>query len=398
MKNIVTLFPNYQDIHFYKDPGQIPYRFKRKGFNVYILRFANDKKCPITKSKINIIEIPKKRLGYGILSVWKYMKKNARKIDILNLFHINFQSIFAAFVYKKINKKGFVYLKMDNCKYSGYYRWEKIYDDSISIINEWNEENSNVKDIIKKWLMKKQIKNIDMFSVEDNASCEYYSKKYEFIKNNIIISFNGHTIDLFDVKKPRKYEDKEDIICSVGRFGNYQKATNILLNAFAKTIDRHEWNLMLAGNIEENYKKEIEKFFSYNPLMKSRVNILGYLNKKDLFEIYNKSKIFCLPSRYETFANVYSEAMYYKNAIITTPTTSVKDIIEEYRMGILVDVDNVDQLSQKIIYLINNPSLIQQYGENAKAFCDEYLSWDVITDKILAEINKKCENKIYSVP
>ncbi|MCX6267617.1 MAG: glycosyltransferase family 4 protein [Bacteroidetes bacterium] len=127
-------------------------------------------------------------------------------------------------------------------------------------------------------------------------------------------------------------------------------------------------------------------YFTKTPELKSRVFFHGSLGRKELFELYNQSKIFCLPSRFEGFANVYSEAMFFRNAIVTTPSTSLRDIVLDYNCGELAEADNVELLSETLIKIINNPVLNELYATNAKDFCESNLYWDKISDKLQTEI------------
>lgn len=377
MEKFVTFFPSYQDFHFYKDPGQIPFRFKRKGYDAKIVTFESGFSYPDTERYIEIETIPLQRHGYTQLSVWHYMKLNARDIDVFNVFHISFGSLFAAFAYKFFNKKGFVYLKMDNCSATGRYEWEEIWIGGSSL------------GLLKRLLFKHLfIFKVDLFSVEDQQSLDYYSSKYAFFKNKLVLALNGHTVDLIGGNVEFDFNGKENIVLTVGRLGTYQKATDNLLAAFVMSASEHDWKLILAGEIAAEFKPAIEQFYTTYPELRERVIFLGPLEKLELFDWYRRAKIFCLPSRFEGFANVYSEAMYYGCAIVTTAKTSVGGLIEKFHLGVLVRVDDAIDLSQKVGELITNSTLNQQCGENAKTFCNTSLSWDHIADEINDTIEK----------
>lgn len=58
---------------------------------------------------------------------------------------------------------------------------------------------------------------------------------------------------------------------TVARLGTKQKATDILLQGFAKTADMHNWNLKLIGTIDDNFRKYITSFFVQYPNLKERI-------------------------------------------------------------------------------------------------------------------------------
>lgn len=386
---IVTLFPSFKNLHFYKDPGQIAYRFQKAGYNALVVCYKNEKDYSKTKLYIPVLTVLNNKISRKFnLGLTSFLIKNSRGIDILNLFHLKWDSLFFAFVYKLINPSGFVYLKMDNCYYSGFYPWEQFLNIRKGGSN-FPLVNTSLKNRLKKLFTPKLTKYVDLWSIEDKVSCEYYKKKYPSFNDNIITSLNGHTLDIEKFTSEIEFSQKKNIVFSVGRLGTQQKATENLLEAFVSVAHNSNWILHLAGSIEEPFKWFIEDFFQRYPELISRVIFNGILEKRALFELYNRSKIFCLPSRWEGFANVFSEAMYFKNAIVTTPATSVRDIVIENQFGELVEVDNVEQLSEILLKIINNPSLNELYANNAREFCDKNLSWDLITEKLQTEIESR---------
>ncbi len=306
---------------------------------------------------------------------------HARKIDVLNLFHLNWNSLLFAFCYKMINPNGVTYLKLDNCCFSGKYDWEQIFYSDIQTSKPFKTKLKNF--LIKEYLIKK----IDLWSIEDPGSKLYYEKKYSFFENKLTTVYNGHTVDLFNMPKVKPFSKKKNILLSVGRFGSYQKATEILFESFKQIANKYNWQLHLAGTLTTDFKNFTELFFRENPQLKNRIIFHGQLKKKDLFNLYNDSKIFCLPSRYEGFANVFSEAMYFRNAIITTPYTSIKEILLKKHFGLLVEKDDYKSLAIAMSKLINNNELSEEYGNNAYRFAIKYLNWDRIVNKLASNIN-----------
>ena len=390
-KTFVTLFPYFKDhVGFYGDTGQIPYRFGKLGYKSKIISYKNEDEYKTTKNYLEIKFLNSSRFARKFnLSIVFYLIFNAKKIDILNVFHIKWESLLFASIYKIFNRKGFVYLKLDNCHYIGVYPWEKIFDPSKEPVKFLYQPEPSMKWRIKCLLIRKLFVNaVNLWSVEDSDSCDYYSKEYPFFKNNLIVSYNGHTIDLEKSLNLKSFTEKDDIILSVGRLGTYQKATEILLESFAKIYGKNNWTLHLAGGIESDFKPFIEELFKKYSDLESRIIFHGYLNKKELFELYNRAKIFCLPSRYEGFAIVSSESMYFKNAIITTPYVSPKEIIKD-KMGLLVERDDVDGLADAMHYLIEHPGKIKEYGEKAHKFAVEELNWDKIIVKTYNKMKQK---------
>ena len=56
--------------------------------------------------------------------------------------------------------------------------------------------------------------------------------------------------------------------------------------------------------------------------------------------------------------------------------------------GIVLSNDQADQLSEKILYLKNNPELCQLYGNNARTFAEEHFQINKIADRFETILNK----------
>ncbi|MGK9369483.1 glycosyltransferase family 4 protein [Melioribacter sp. Ez-97] len=390
-KTFLTFFPGYEDFHFWKDPGQIPFRFMRLGYKSKILtRKSGDFLISKKYLDVEILEV-KLFLGKDISTI-SYFLKQGKNIDILNIFHLHcFESLLAAYIYKLRNPKGFVYLKMDNCHSSGIYPWEKIFDKKVVPVSFLAKPNETFKWRIKKFLIKNLfIKKIDLFSVEDEESRKYFENKYSFFRNKIIVAYNGHTVDFVQSNiKVNSFEEKENLIITVGRLGTFQKNTLNLLKGFAETAKQHNWNLELAGPIVPDFSAEINNFMVLHPELSKRIKFLGNLDKPELYNLYNRAKIFLLPSRFEGFAIAYSEAAYFANAIITSPYTSISNILIKEEFSVLVAPEKPEEIGQALLRLINNPAQLQKYCSNSKKFAENNLNWNEIVKKIDKRIMKR---------
>ena len=49
-----TIFPGYKDFHFYKDPGQIPYRFSKLGYTSTLVCYGRGHDFPETEKYLKI--------------------------------------------------------------------------------------------------------------------------------------------------------------------------------------------------------------------------------------------------------------------------------------------------------------------------------------------------------
>ncbi len=53
-RSFCTIFPNFKDFHFYKDPGQIPYRFSKLGYNTSLVCYGKGREFVEAKKYLTI--------------------------------------------------------------------------------------------------------------------------------------------------------------------------------------------------------------------------------------------------------------------------------------------------------------------------------------------------------
>lgn len=113
--------------------------------------------------------------------------------------------------------------------------------------------------------------------------------------------------------------------------------------------------------------------------MEKQIQLYGRLSRERTAEEVKKSDVFVLASAYETFGIVYIEALASGKPVIGTRNGGAEFIINPSN-GILVDVDNAEQLSQAMKYLYDN---IKNYErEKISADCKAIYSGEIITREL----------------
>lgn len=299
-----------------------------------------------------------------------WLIKNAKNIDVLCLFWLNTRNVIFANLYKLINPKGICYIKGD----LGFVDYSKL-------------STVSVKSILKSFFFKA----VDIFSVETEIN-------YEAIQNGLfgnhlrkatVLMPNGFDINLFDkfniVKK--KFIEKENLIITVGRIGHQEKNNEMMLAAL-NGVDMKEWRFILVGNIEERFIKTYHDFIIDNPDKKEKVILSGAINDKhELWELYNKAKVFLLTSPKEGFPIVYSEALAFGNYIITTNVSGAKEISDNNKIGKLIDIGDVDALRNVLCDVFENKIDLEDNYNKAINFSETKFNWiklvKVIGDKVI---------------
>ena len=115
---------------------------------------------------------------------------------------------------------------------------------------------------------------------------------------------------------------KENIVVSYGRWDDYrQKNTRIMVETVVDFLkERKDYRVIVFGNGTEQLKKLMG---DAPENVKARVEILGFVERKKIKSLLMKSKIFFVPSRWESFSIASAEALCTGCSIAGTPLESL---------------------------------------------------------------------------
>ncbi|TCO73639.1 glycosyltransferase [Marinisporobacter balticus] len=357
----VTLFPECDNVHLIKDVGMIPYiMHKYFGYNSSVATYENSK-FPFLDKEVKGLKLDyiTRYTSNSNLDGYVYLVQNAKNIDVLQLFHLIPRTLNWINIYKHINPKGKVYLKLD----------ENVRIKNNNFNDIFNETNVNI------------LKQCDLISVETKDLYAYINKKWPIKVAYIPNGFFAHD---YKNKMHINYEEKENVICTVGRIGNYFKATEILMEAF-KIVSIHipNWKLKIVGPIEKDFKPYIEKFFRENPQLIDQIIFTGTIvDREKVKKEYENAKIFCLTSRLESFAIVLVEAISSGCYIITSNIPSANDITNNKKFGDLFKIDNIKELSQCIMNACRNEEKLKSVCCEVQDYAYDKFNWVKICAKI----------------
>ena len=196
---------------------------------------------------------------------------------------------------------------------------------------------------------------------------EGYFKDVNLV-NSIIIP-NPISIDC----EKNKHTNKK--IVTVGRLTK-QKNQEILIRAFAEISDKYpEYSLWIYGDGELRGKLEqLVKDFG----LEKKVVFGG--NVEDIHKRISDAEIFVLPSNYEGLSNALLEAMMMGFPCVSTRCAGSDEYIVNNENGLLVDIDDKEEMKTAILSYIENREFMERCGDNAKKV-SERVSAKVVLQK-----------------
>lgn len=354
MKKILTIFPFAENVHLTKDVGMVPYILhKHFGYDATLACYENGSypNLPIDTPGLKMLFI-RKITGLPTLDTAFFLLKNLNKFDVLVAFHYTFFAGINIFLFKLLSgfsKKKIAYLKLDTT--------EEIF-------------------VLKKRMFLSYL--INFADVRSTEITSIYNTLHKEFKNLIYIP-NG-----FYPKEDKQNITKENIFLTVGRIGSVQKASDILLQSFAKIADLvPDWKLVIIGPIETEFKSYIKLFFDQNLQLKDRILFEGPIyDRKLLMSKYVQSKIFILPSRWESFGIVFLEAGIAGCTIISSNILPADDVTDNGKYGKVFPIDDVSALASVMLELANDSVYLEDNSNAIKKFYEDNFYWPTILKRL----------------
>lgn len=209
---------------------------------------------------------------------------------------------------------------------------------------------------------------------KDNFIKNYIStsRKQEAYEKSIVIKNGLEDFWLENINNPKTMQNKKNlkIIC-VGKIDKNKnietaaKSIEILLNRGYKVT------FTVVGQVvDKSILKNLKKY--------SFVNIISYLTKEELIEVYRQNDIYLMPSIAETFGRVYAEAMTQGLPVVYSKGQGFDGIFENAKVGYAVPSMDMEVIANSLEKIVNNyKSISKACVENVEIF-----NWDRISKEI----------------
>jgi glycosyltransferase involved in cell wall biosynthesis len=104
-----------------------------------------------------------------------------------------------------------------------------------------------------------------------------------------------------------------------------------------------------------------------------RVLFIGKIPHEKIQAFIKSSDVFSLPSLYEPSAVVLLDAIAAETPIVATNIGGTPEIVERYKVGLLVKAKNSKDLAKKITELLKNKRLREKIKKNQRKTLNKYL-------------------------
>jgi len=317
---------------------------------------------------VRVIKLPSignkhlETLSHSFLSVIHLLFK---KWDIIHIYGIG-SSIFAPFL-KMLGKR--IVVSVDALD------WER---------KKWGK--------VARWYLKKSayfaIKYSDEMIVDSKIIQKFY--KDNFARDAVYIPYGalvGRKCDEKVLKKFSLINDK--YLLFVGRLIP-EKGVHHLINAYKK-LDT-ELDLVIVGGdwFATDYIEHLKDLASG-----TKIRFLGFVYGEDYNNICSGAYVYIQPSEVDGTSPSLLASMGFGNCVIVNGIPENLETIGD--AGLSYKNNNVEDLKEKIKYLILNPEKVNEYRKKAEDRIRHYYDWDRVS-KTLEEVYRKIINGEKVVP
>lgn len=360
----ICVIPAYplENVQLMKDRVVIPYVcYRHFGSSMVIVTQKNGEYPYLDYFEgITLHFLPCSEEAPHIQAALQYVVENHKDIDLLFLFGPRLEYVALTHTYKALNPNGIIYLKLD--ANSGWVNALPLDDKNYLHFLEMADVISCESRKLQRFIYKK------------------WRRRIEYIPNGIYSSF-------YPAMRECRYEEKQNIILTVGRLGSSQKNSHILLYAFAMSFPcfKENWELVMVGSVTPEFKQLFAEFSRELPEIAAHICLTGQIDDRErLCAYYRKAKIFALTSHMEGGCpNVFAEAAGFGCTVITTNIDAASDVTDNGRLGKVVDtLLDIPAYAEALSELCASEEYIERNFYDMRKYVEEYFNYDRIVERL----------------
>lgn len=252
-------------------------------------------------------------------------------------------------------------------------------------------KTASVSDIVFKRLS--VFKGVDAVLWPTNFSAAAYG----LCSDNVYVMPNPNTFEVQD--NDILQQDQKIIIC-VGRFNDYIKRIDRILNCFSLVLDKEpSAKLMLVGKCNRNSAIKPSESTTINDLLvrfnieESSVIFVGEVSSVE--DYYKRASLLLLTSSNEGFGMVLNEAACFGVPSVCNNIPGIEDLVIDGENGYIVEQDDIESMADRVCQILSDNDLRKRLGENAKKIVRKFGSkaigdkWRYLIDTLVKDRSRE---------
>lgn len=327
---------------------------KTDGIGFKVLLILNEANSPLFQfckaHKIACTELVAHSKRKRFLAIYKFLKNNPSKIVHTHLFEAGLIGGFVSWL-----------LRIPKRVYTRHHGDQHIYETPHALKYD-KLINFFHTDII--CLSKTHLKQIKKF---ENPKAKLHLVPHAYNKHSLI-----STTEKTQEIKDKYLVDLNQFNIMVNARWTETKGVQDIIEAFRIFIKTHENSKLWLFHASGDYKKEIENNLNILP----KNSFQSILFEEEIISVYPLMDVFVhVPQRatFESFGQVYIEAMGSGTACIFTLSGIAEDIVNPNENAIVVPFKSPLKISEALFLLKNNQKLIEKLEGNSKKIVNHFL-------------------------
>lgn len=224
------------------------------------------------------------------------------------------------------------------------------------------------------------------FSRDENILAQKFIKIPPGVNSEIF-----HPLDFLKIKQRFGLENQK-IILTCGRLVPRKNHENVIkaMPSVLKRAPNTKYYIIGKGQTLEKLRLLIK-----NLNLQDKVKILTNISNKDLNFYYNLCDVFIMPSKeildkkdIEGFGLVYLEANACKKPVVAGNIGGVSEAVLDGQTGILVNPENIADITQAIVKILRNDELAADLGNFGYERVLREFNWDrLVNEKLMKILN-----------
>lgn len=371
----VCAFPEMLPMLIFKDVGQIPYHLARElGWQCELVYWM--------KSSLELIapsdyESWVRRVSLGVSPsrarrTWlflKYLALHSKKIDVLLLYHFTSEAILYALAYKAMNPRGVAVLKLDMD-----HRGLAAFDET--------------RHTLKQRALKRLLATapFDFLTIETEPMRESLAPHIAALGHELhVFPIGVDCSDSIDIDAV--LSAKENILLTAGRLGEMQKNNELLLDAL-ESLDEEilkKWSFWFVGSRTPAFDERLTRLRKQRADLAERIVTRDFVaSRQELADIYKRSKVYCLTSRWESFAIVLAEAASYGCYLVSTNVGAAAELTGGGADGTLVTREDVGELAEALRSIFSGVTPTEEPARRAHRHVRASYRWPNVVRRFAA--------------
>ena len=219
---------------------------------------------------------------------------------------------------------------------------------------------------------------------------QLYNRAELIAKTKVPVTLIPITVNLNYFKSNGYHTDKNNLKIFYGGSYAVKDGLKYLIDAFA-VVSKKDSGIQLILTGSAPIKTDLEEIRTKidQVAAKDRIKFMGFLKTEDYYSLLNNCDIFCMTRINSIYANAgfpfkLGEFLAAGKAVIATKVGDVPNYLFNNVNALLINPDSVEELSEAIMLIINNPEKIRSLGPEARKTAETYFDSEKVSMKLLS--------------